>query len=149
MFGRLLMQTKFRFVPRALPHVPIGRMSANTTDETIQQELKTQLEENGIDKVKQTIEEEQIVLQQLQANREKYLERVKNECVAPAVERFSSGYNIGGLFWSTKQEQLNQIISKEQFYIDEEMIDWLSTRQKAFKGLSNFFHDSPTTPGLK
>lgn len=149
---RLLMQRISRFTGeqqhffsgRKLPDVRIERMAPSITSETIRHELETEIQENGIEKLQQTLKKEQVALQQLQTMRQEYLDRIKEACISPLQKRITDGYNIAGIFWNKQQEKLNQIVPKEQFNANEEAIDWLKTRQVEFAKLFKSYSSDKT-----
>lgn len=133
MFSRFFQS---RILPsKILSNTRVKRMSPETTIDFVQQELQAELEEYGLEKLRHTLNEEQIVLETLQTQQKESIERIREECVAPTLKRFFQGNDIGGLSWEQKQREKEQITSRDQLQKNEEEIDWLKTRQSLFPKL--------------
>ncbi|HHF7367725.1 TPA: hypothetical protein ACPSKY_002866 [Legionella bozemanae] len=150
MYSRIFAQTgagsvRRFFVSSAknIPNIRLGRMAPETTIDTIEQELHTELNEKGLIKLGKTLEEEQKILQDLQAKQKDSLNQIKEACVTPAQKRLAQGYSINGLFWSLKQKEMNQIATKEVLQIREETIDWLKARQELYAALKQGHNKTP------
>ncbi|QMT61814.1 hypothetical protein [Legionella sp. PC997] len=150
MLSRIFTQTFVRtseqhsvLPSKILSNVRVGRMAPETTKDTIAKELQAELQEKGLAQVGKTLNQEKIILKELQEQQKESLQRIKELCVTPAQRRSAEGYNINGLFWHQKQQELKQIDTKEALQNREETIDWLKTRQDLYTVLKETHNTTP------
>lgn len=148
MYTRFFMHPRIgtgKFFYSNLPHhrnIRLGRMAPETTVDVVEQEFKNELQEIGLVKLRETLEEEYKVLQDLQSKQTECLNKIAKICVTPVQKQIIQGKNIHGSFWNNMQKEMNQIETKDQLQIREEMIDWLKTRQTLYSAMQKH-HQSP------
>lgn len=128
-----------------LSKMEIGRMTAETSNETVRKEFNEELRRIGWQNLREKIGDEQAALSELIDQQQKIRREVYEHCVAPALSRAEQGYQVRGFFWQRSQENLNKIVNQESLKNIEESIDWLNTRQQIFEELDSILDHFPAS----
>ncbi|WP_051635581.1 hypothetical protein [Legionella wadsworthii] len=113
-------------------------MAPETTVDVVEQEFKNEMNEKGLVKLRETLEEEYKILQDLQSKQTECLNKITELCVKPVQKQIIEGKNMPGSFWNNKQKVMNQIGSKDDLQSREETIDWLKTRQTLYSAIQKY-----------
>lgn len=120
-------------------YIKIGRMTAETSRETIKKELEGEIKKEGLRKTRQKINHEEFVLEQLIRSRTETNRLIQQECLDTLMERARQGYAVRGYTWEINQQRLHAIIPPDKAMEREEQIDWLKTRNSIFKSISRSY----------
>ncbi|KTD52964.1 hypothetical protein [Legionella quateirensis] len=134
----------FRMIGKCMPYaldqsnVRVGRMAAETTEDIIRKEFENELKKEGWHSIRERIQVEELVLDELTNEKHQLQQAVERSCLTPAIERARQGYSVRGVFWEEMQKNRKHVAPSETLKVLDEQIDWLNTRQKIFEEINAY-----------
>ena len=109
----------------------IGRMPAEASEKIVEDELIDNLKTMGRHAFRETLVEENKILNLLLKKKQAYTQQIDKQVLFPLLALSKTHQPVST--WNIHQKKLREIVDKETLMTLNENIDWLTVRQRLFK----------------